>query len=322
MVQRQLDEDFAIPDSLPPDTTPPSTHEDDIEPSIVPKLSPVPSPVGTDYVDEHIDVPGSPQLPHDSPDPLDIITPAEDDSEREPSPTHERPEVVQAPSPSQPFEGSDGAVSAEPKHSSIAEPPEIAEVHEDQRVELSKIVEQSEAVVELESDERVAVSNSSSVEGETSTEGRSDMAGKDDVSMRHMFESPAVHAEGSPLSLGDTTTSVTNTLQTDRQKTEPEGRFGTLSLSVVESHLVEETGTLEVREEIQLDENRPEETQVEQDDEMEVEQQNDHEAASPVAEQSRRDRKSFKTMPVPHAEYPLRQAEDLRGCKYILRFSP
>jgi hypothetical protein len=294
MVQRQLDEDFAIPGSLPPDTTPPST-EGDIEPSTAPKLSPVPSHVGTDYVDEHIDVPRSPQLPHDSPDPLDIITPAEDDSEREPSPTHERPEVVQAPSPSQPFEGSDGAVSAEPKHPSIAEPPEIAEVHEDQYVELSKIVEQSEAEVELESDEHVAVSNSNPVEGETSTEGRSDMAGKDDVSMRHVFESPAVHAVGSPLSLGDTTTSVTNTLQTDRQKTEPEGRFGTLSLNATESHLVEGTGTLEVREEIQLDENRLEETQVEQDDEMEVEQQNDHEAVSPVAEQSRRDRKSLKT---------------------------
>ena len=91
IVQRQLDEDLAIPDSLPRDTTPPSTYEGDIEPPIVPKLSPVASPVGTDYVDEHIDLPGSPQLPHDSPDPLDIITPAEDDSEREPSPTHERP---------------------------------------------------------------------------------------------------------------------------------------------------------------------------------------------------------------------------------------
>src|SRR5712672_760968 len=105
MVQRQLDEDLAIP--VPRETTPPSTHEGDIEPSIGPKLSPVASPVGTDYVDEHIGLSGSPQLLHDSPDPLDIITPAEDDSEREPSPTLEHPEVVQPPSPSQPFEGSD-----------------------------------------------------------------------------------------------------------------------------------------------------------------------------------------------------------------------
>jgi hypothetical protein len=226
MVQRQLDEDLAIPDSLPRDTTPPSIHEGDIELSNVPKLSPVASPVGTDYVDEHIDLPGSPQLPHDSPDPLDIITPAEDDSEREPSPTHERLEVVQLPSPSQPFEGSDGAVSAEPDHSSIAEPPEIAEVHEDQLVEPSEVVERSEAEVELESDGRAPVSNSNPMEGETSTEDRSDMAWKDDVSMRHISEPPVDHPVKPPQSLEDTTISVTNTLKTDTPKTESEGRCG------------------------------------------------------------------------------------------------
>jgi hypothetical protein len=293
MVQRQLDEDLAIPDSLQRDTTPPSTHEGDIEPSIAPKLSPVASPVGTDYVDENIDLPGSPQLPHDSPDPLDIITPAEDDSERGLSPTHERPEVVQPSSPSQPFEGSDGAISAEPEHSSIAEPPEIAEVHEDQLLESSEVVERSEAEVELESDGPVPVSDSNPVEGETSTEGRSDMAWKDDVSMRHISEPPVDHAMEPPPSFEDTTTSVTNTLKTDTPKTESEGRCGTFSLSETESHLAEATETVEVKEEIQPDESQPEEIQVKQDDEMDIEQKNVPKAASPVAEQSRRDRKPW-----------------------------
>jgi hypothetical protein len=294
MVQRQLDEDLAIPDSLPRDTTPPSTHEGDIEPSIAPKLPPVASPVGTDYVDEHTDLPGSPQLLHDSPDPLDIITPAEDDSERESSPTHERPEVVQPPSPSQPFEGSDGAISAEHAHSSIAEPPDIAEIHEDQLVESSEVVERSEAEIELLSDGRVTVSDSNPVEGETSTEDRLDMAWKDDISMRHISEPPVDHAVEPPPSSEDTTTSVANTLKTDTPKTESEGGRGTFSSSEADSHLAEVTGTVEVKEEIQPDESQSEEIQVKQDDEMDSEQKSVPKAASPVAEQSRRDRKPWK----------------------------
>jgi hypothetical protein len=294
MVQRQLDdEDLVIPDSLPRDTTPPSTHEGDIEPSIAPKPSPVASPVGTDYVDEHIDLPGSPQLPHDSPDPLDIITPAEDDSEREPSPT-QHPEVVQPPSPSQPFESSDGAISAEPEYSSVAEPPEIAEVHEDQLVVSSEVVERSEAEVELESDGRAPVLDSNPVEGETSTEDRSDMAWKDDISMRHISEPPVDDAVEPPPSFEDTTTSVTNTLNTDTPKTESEGKCGAVSSSEAESHLAEATSTVEVKEEIQPDESRPEEIQVKQVDEMDIEEKNVPKAASPVAEQSRRDRKPWK----------------------------
>lgn len=290
MVQRQLDGDRAIPDPLPRDTTPPSTHEGDIEPSIAPKLSPVASPVGIDFVDEHINLPGSPPLPRDSPDPLDIITPAEDDSEHEPSSTHERLEVAQPSSPSQLFEGSDGAVSAtEPEHSSIAEPLEIAEEHEDQLVEPSEVVGRSEAEVELESDGRAFVSNSNPVE-EMSTEDRSDMPWKDDVSMRHLSE-PLVDHAVEPPSLEDTATSVTNTLKTDTPKTESEGGFGLLSLSAAESHVAETTGAVEVKEEIQPDESRPQEIQIEQDDKMDIEQENVPKAASPVAEQSRRDRK-------------------------------
>lgn len=294
MVQRQLDEDLAIPDSLPRDPTPPSTHEGDVEPSIAPKLSPVASPVGTDHVDEHIDLPGSPHLPHDSPDPLDIITPAEDESEREPSPTHERSEVAQPLSPYQPIEGSDGAVSVEPEHSSIAEPPEIAEVHEDQLFEPSEVVERSEAEIELESDGRIPVSNANPVEGETSPEDRSDMAWKDDVSMRHISEPPVDHAVESPPSFEDTTTPVTNTHKTDTPKTESEGRCGTFSSNEAESHLAEATGMVEVKEEMEPDESRPEEIEVKQDSEMDIEQKNVPEVASPVAEQSRRDRKPWR----------------------------
>jgi hypothetical protein len=293
MVQRELDEDedLAIPDSPLRATTPPSTHEGDIPPSIAPNLSPVPSPVGTDYVDEHIDLHGSPQLPHESPDPLDIITPAEEDSERDPSPTHERPEVIQSSSPSQPFESSDGAMSAEPEHSSIAEPPEMAE---DQHLEPSEVVERSEAEVEIESDEPAAVSNSNPVEGETSAEDKSDMVWKDDASTRLMSEPSVVHAVGSPLSFGDTTTSVACTLETGTRKTEPDGGHSSLSSNAAELRLAEATGMFEVEDKIQLDESRPEETQVKQDDEMEIERENSHEAASPVAEQSRHNRKPRK----------------------------
>lgn len=289
MVQRELDEDLAIPDSLPRATTPPSTHEGDIPPSIAPKLSPVPSLVGTDYVDEHIDL-GSPQLRHESPDPLDIITPAEEDSERDPSPTREHPEGMQSSSPSQPFESSDGTVSAEPEHSSVVELPEMADVYEDQPLETSEIMERSEAEVEIESDEPAAVSISNPVEGETSVEDRPDMTRKEDASIRPMSEPSVVQAVGSPLSLGGTTTSIECT-----RKTESEGEPSTLSSSAAELHPAEATGMVEVKEEGQPDESRPDETQVKQDDEMEIEHENGHEAASPVAEQSRRDRKPWKS---------------------------
>ena len=301
MVQRQLDEDLAIPDSshasdsLPRVATP-SIHEDDTQLSIDPNLSPVPSPVGTDYVDEQIDLHGSPTLPHESPDPLDIITPAEEDSERDPSPTPEPPEAIQLSSPSQPFESSDGAVSMDPERSSISEPPEMAEVYEDRLLEPepSEVVERSEAEDEIESDEPAAVSNSNPVKGETSLEDKSDMVG---ASIRPMSEPSVVHAVGSPLSLGGTTTSVA--CETSTRKTESEGGLGTLSLSAAELHLAEAIGMVEVKEELQLDESQPEETQVKQDGDMEIEQENGHEAASPVAEQSRRDRKPWKSYQYP-----------------------
>jgi len=49
-----------------------------------------------------------------------------------------------------------------------------------------------------------------------------------------------------------------------------------------------------MEERILSDETEPDETQVKQDDEMEIEQGEGHDAASPVTEQSRRDRTFWK----------------------------
>ncbi|KAI0004996.1 hypothetical protein BJV74DRAFT_806278 [Russula compacta] len=283
MVQRQLDEDLTIPDSLPRATTPISTHEGDAELPVAPQLSPLPSPVGTDYADDaddDIDHRASPQLSHDSPDPLDIITPAEDEDELEPS-THNRQEaVLSSLSPPQPIESSVSVVSAESKHSKAAESPEAAEVDEGSGVlELhnpSDVVERSEAEAEIGSDKPTAASISSPVEGEMSGEDESEMVWKDDVSVRSLSGPPAVvHAVGSPLPLVGATTSAACTPKTGTHVTEPE----------------EASGTFEVKEEIRLNENQPEEIHVKQDVEMEIEQEDNHEAGFPAAEQLRRDHK-------------------------------
>jgi len=131
IVQRQLDEDLAILDSLPLATTSPSIHESDI------------------------DLRESPQPAHESPDPLDIITPADDDSELNPSPPHRHAETVQPSSPPpQLFERTDTTVAAEREHS---EPPEIAEISgspgDSEHLKPSEVVERSEVEGELQSDE-------------------------------------------------------------------------------------------------------------------------------------------------------------------------
>ncbi|KAH9965952.1 hypothetical protein BC827DRAFT_1181226 [Russula dissimulans] len=275
MVQRQLDEDLAIPDSLPRANTPPSTVEGEVERPIAQELSPVPSHVGTDFVDEHID-PESPQLRHESPDPLDIITPAED--EGEPFSTHKRADAVQpSSSPTQPLESPDSAVSAESEQSNVTEPPEIAEV-DGARGSLehlmpSEVVERSETEVDIESDVPAAVSISDPAEGEISADDRSAIVQKDDTSIRSLSGPPIVHAVRSPSPLEGATISAACTAKTSPFVTEPNA-----------------SGLLEVKEDMQLDENLPEETFVKQEDEMEIEQDG-HEAASPVAESSRHDHK-------------------------------
>jgi hypothetical protein len=74
-----------------------------------------------------------------------------------------------------------------------------------------------------------------------------------------------------------------------------------------------------MKEKIPSDENEPDETQVKEDDGMDIEQGDGLDAASPVTEQSRRDRKFWKIAHILHADCP-RQAEGLRGCEYLLRF--
>jgi len=298
MVQRQLDEDLAIPDSLPRANTPPSTAEGGVERPIAQELSPVPSHVGTDYVDEHID-PESPQLPHESPDPLDIITPAEDEGELKPFPTHKRAEAVPpSSSPIQPLESPDSAVSAESEQSNVTEPPQIAEVDEArgslEHLMPSEVVERSEPEVEIESDVPAAVSISDPVEGEMSADDRLEIVQKDDTSIRSLSEPPIVHAMRSPSPIEGATISAACTPKTDPFVTGPDGEHITLSSSTVELHFAEVSGLLEGiedegKEDIQVDEDLPEDTLVKQDDEMETEQDG-HEAASPV-ESSRRDRK-------------------------------
>lgn len=299
MVQKQLDEDLTIPDSLPRATTPISTHEGDAELPVATQLSPLPSPVGTDYADdadEDIDHSVSPQLSHESPDPLDIITPAEDEDELEPSAHNRQEAVLSSLSPPQPIESSVSVVSAESKHSKVAEPPEAAEVDEGsgllELLNPSDVVEQSEAEAEIESDKPTAASISSPVEGEMSGEDDSEIVWKDDVSVRSLSGPLAVvHAVGSPLPLADATTSAACTPKTETHETEFEGEFSTLLSTAAELNLAEASGTFEVKEEIQLNENQPEEIHVKQDDEMEIEQEENHEATFPVAEQLQRDRK-------------------------------
>lgn len=227
-MQRQLDEDLAVPDSLPPSTTPPSTHESDVGPPVALQLSPLPSPIGTDYVDEHMDLPGSPQTPHESPDPLDIITPAEDDDELKPPPTPRRTETVQPASfPPQPLESIDNTVLAERMDSNTAEPPEIAELSGPpgvlEHIKPSEVVERSDAEGELQLDEPVATPNPP--EGETSKEDDSQIAWKDDMSIRTLSETRVVvHDMGSPLPLGGATTSAPGTPKSDTHMMERDGR--------------------------------------------------------------------------------------------------
>jgi hypothetical protein len=176
-----------------------------------------------------MDLSGSPQTPHESPDPLDIITPAEDDDELKPSATPRRTETVQPTlSPPQLLESTDNTVLAERKDSNIAEPPEIAEISGPpgvlEHIKPSEVVERSDTEGELRLDEPVATSNP--LEGETSKEDDlQKIAWKDDISIRTLSEMPVViHDVGSPLPLGGATTSAPGTPKTDTHMTERDGR--------------------------------------------------------------------------------------------------
>lgn len=220
-IQSQPDEDFA---SSPLAPTVPSPHEDDIEPLVIPQLSPPPSPVDTDFVDE-IDVCASSPSSNESPDPLDIITPAENDGQDEPSPTHEHAAAVQpSPSPSRSFESSKRAVSVEPMLSDDVEPPEIAEVHEVpdplepiEHLKPSEAANSSESEVEIMSDGSAAASTSQAVENETSRVGGTEMVLEDSVSTRSLSEPPGTvrSVELSPSLEGEAASSAPSTPRLD-----------------------------------------------------------------------------------------------------------
>ena len=194
-------------------------------------------------MDEHIDLRGSPPPPHESPDPLDIITPAEDDSELKSPSTHTHPETTQSSSsPPQLPETAGDAVAAELKDSNIAEPPEIAEISGSpgvlEHVKPSEVDERSEAEGELQSDEPVSISQSNPLEGEMSKEDDSPTVWKDDISIRTLSETPVVaHPVGSPLPLDVETTSAACTPQIDANTTGPEGGFIHVPSSVAELRL-------------------------------------------------------------------------------------
>ena len=178
-----------------------------------------------------MDLPGSPQTPHESPDPLDIITPAEDDDDLKPSPTPRRMETVQPLlSPPQLFEKTDSTVLEERKDSDLAEPPEIAEISGPpgvlEHIKPSDAVERSDAEVEHPLDEPVATSISNPLEGETSKEDDSQTTSKDNMSIRTLSETPVVICDvGSPLPLDGATTSAPGTPKTDTHMTERDGRW-------------------------------------------------------------------------------------------------
>jgi hypothetical protein len=191
-----------------------------------------------------MDLPGSPQTPHESPDPLDIITPAEDEDELKPSPTPRRTETVQPPSsPPQLFERADSTVLAERKDSDTAESLEIAEISGSpgvlEHIKPSEVVESSDAEGELQLDEPTAMSISKNpLEGETSKEDDSQIAWRDDMSIRTLSETPVViHDVGSPLPLDGAITSAPGTPKTDTHMTERDGMSIIVSRSEAEPHL-------------------------------------------------------------------------------------
>lgn len=236
-------------------TSPPSTHESDIEPPAALQLSPLPSPIDTEYVDD-IDLRGSPQQPHESPDPLDIITPAEDDNDLKPSPAHRRAETVQ-PSPSSPrlLERTVSTVAAEREHSNVEDPSEVIEISETlevlehQHLQPSEVVEQSSAEGKLQSDEPIVISASNPLSSDTPKEDGSPMTWKDDMSIRTLSETPNdVHGVGSPLPLEGATASAACTPKTDTHLTEPDGRFSVVSFNVAERYTCSILGTRDTKD--------------------------------------------------------------------------
>ncbi len=298
--QEQPDEGLATSNSPPHPPAPTSIHDDDTETLAVPQLSSPPSPVG---IDDQREPSLSLQLPSGSPDPLDIIASGENDVESETPQRHEcalSPRAPTSPSPS--LGNSDPAASSEPKHLDVGGPPEIAEAEEApdllEHLEPSEIVEPSELSADTEPDEPAGAPTSHPLEDKMSTISNSPIPAKDDVSsQRSRSEACEIIQSAEPPSPleGGTEALAAGTPGIATHVSEPQGESDILYWAMAKSsfHSTEPSEVLEVKEEISLDDNQPVETQPRQEDVMdvEVEQGDGLQAASPVTEQSRRDRK-------------------------------
>ncbi|KAH8999132.1 hypothetical protein EDB92DRAFT_1832589 [Lactarius akahatsu] len=266
--QEQPDEDLVTPNSPPYPPASRSIHDDDIETLTVPRLSSPPSPVGID-------------------------------DKREPSPSLELPtgetpqrhECAQSPqaptSPSPSLRNPEPAASSEPELLDVGGPSENAEAEEApdhlEHLEPSEIVEPSE-FSDMEPDESAGAPTSHPLEDKISTIYNSPIPAKDDVSSQRSRSEPCevIQSAGPPSPLEDGTGALAaGTPEIATHVSEPQ------------EPPTEPSEVLEVKEEINLDDSQPVGTQLGQEDVMdvEVEQGDGLQAASPVTEQSRRDRK-------------------------------
>ena len=272
---------------------PASTREDDTEILAAPQLLSHPSPVE----DEREPSP-SLQLPGGSPDPLDLITSEEDDVDSRPSQLHECPRSPQTPISLSPSLGSsDPAASSEPKHSDVGGPTEIGEAEAaPDPLDHLELSESSECGAEP--DEPAGSPTSHPLEDNMSRTYGSPIPAKDEVSSQRSQSEPCkiFQSVESPSHLEDGTEALAaSTPGIATHVSEPQGESGVLHWATggILFHSTEPFEAFEAKEEISLDDNQPIGTQLRQEDAMdvEVEQGDGPQAASPVTDQSRRDRK-------------------------------
>ncbi len=299
-IQELPDEDLTSSNSPPHLPSPPSIHEGDAEILASPHLSSPPSPVD---IDGQRELSPSFQLPTGSPDPLDIIASGENVVESDPPKRHESIQPLQTPTSFPPSpESSDPAASSEHKQLDVAGPTEIAEVQAPDLLEHlgpSAILDHSEASTEMEPDEPAGSPTSHPLEDKdkTSTMNSSPISAKEDVSSKRSRSEPCETIQSaelpSPLEDGaEALGAGIPRIATD--VSEPQGESGILHYAVPKCiSSTELSEVLEVKEETGLDDDQPVETQLRQDDvmEVEVEQVDGLQVASPITEQSRHDRK-------------------------------
>ncbi|KAI9448053.1 hypothetical protein H4582DRAFT_1898251 [Lactarius indigo] len=285
-IQEQPGEDLATPNSPSYPPAPRSIRDDDTETLAVSRLSSPPSPV---CIDEQREPSPSLELPSGLSDPLDIIASGEDEVESETPQRHEcarSPQLPTSPSPS--LRNSEPAASSELKLLDVGGPSGTAEAEAApdllEHLEPSEIVEPSEFSADMEPDELAGAPTSHPLEDKTSTIYNSPIPAKDDVSSQRSRSEPCeiIQSAGPPSPLEDGTEALAaGTPEIATHASEPQ------------EPPTEPPEILEVKEEINLDDNPPVGTQLGQEDAMdvEVEQVDGLQAASPITEQSRRDHK-------------------------------